>query len=130
MKEIIQLAKEQNIKIEYKSRDYIDQKSNSNLHMGVIAYLNPERKNKTLKMILEECEKKNKPPFIIILNGTAPQHNSAAIIRTANAARVDAIVVPKSRSPSLSPEIYRVSMGAAYFTPIIRQGTTSTIKIT
>ena len=73
-----------------------------------------------LSDILEGSRKKNKPPFIIIADEIADPHNLGAIIRTAEAAGADGVVIPKRRSASLNATVFKTSAGAAAHIPVAR----------
>ncbi len=52
-------------------------------------------------------------PFLILLDHLEDPHNLGAIIRTAEAAGVDGIVIPKNRSVSVNATVLKTSAGAA-----------------
>lgn len=70
--------------------------------------------------ILAESEKKGKPPFIIIADEIADPHNLGAIIRSAEAAGADGVVIPKRRSASLNSTVFKTSAGAAAWVKVAR----------
>ncbi|MGN0643224.1 MAG: 23S rRNA (guanosine(2251)-2'-O)-methyltransferase RlmB [Huintestinicola sp.] len=88
-------------------------------HQGVIAsgacaeYVSVED-------ILEVSAKKGSKPFIIICDEIEDPHNLGAIIRTAEAAGADGIIIPKRRSASLNATVYKTSAGAASWLPVAR----------
>ena len=59
------------------------------------------------------------PPFLLILDGITDSHNLGACLRSANAAGVDAIILPKDKSAKVSATVSKVACGAAEVTPII-----------
>ncbi len=65
-------------------------------------------------------EKSDKPAFLLILDGVQDPHNLGACLRTANAAGVQAVVVPKDRSVYITPTVRTVACGAAEKTPLVR----------
>jgi 23S rRNA (guanosine2251-2'-O)-methyltransferase len=52
------------------------------------------------------------PPLILILDEVSDPHNFGACLRTADAAGVDAVVVPQRNSAPLSPAVHKVASGA------------------
>ena len=70
--------------------------------------------------ILALAEKKNEPPFILILDGIVDPHNLGAIIRTANQAGAHGIIIPKHRAVGLTPVVARTSAGAINYTPVAK----------
>ncbi len=73
-----------------------------------------------LSDILEESKRKNKPPFIIIADEIADPHNLGAIIRSAEAAGADGVIIPKRRSASLNGTVFKTSAGAAAWIKVAR----------
>ncbi len=60
----------------------------------------------------------NHPPFLLILDTVQDPHNLGACLRTANAAGVDALIIPKDKSVGLTDTVKRVACGAAEITPV------------
>lgn len=58
--------------------------------------------------------------FLLILDGVQDPHNLGAVLRTANAAGVDAIIAPKDNSTDITPVVRKVASGAAETTPFIQ----------
>ena len=70
--------------------------------------------------ILEVSEDKGQPPFIIAADGIQDPHNLGAIIRTAEAAGADGVIIPKRRSASVNSTVYKTSAGAASWIKVAR----------
>ncbi len=71
--------------------------------------------------VLGEKRSKTTSPLFIALDGIEDPHNMGAIIRTAEAAGADAVLIPK-RGAVLTPAVYKASAGAATHIPIIKYG--------
>ncbi|MDO5558831.1 MAG: 23S rRNA (guanosine(2251)-2'-O)-methyltransferase RlmB [Oscillospiraceae bacterium] len=74
----------------------------------------------TVEDILDVSRKKGSDPFIIICDEIEDPHNLGAIIRTAEAAGADGIIIPKRRSASLNNTVFKTSAGAASWIPVAR----------
>lgn len=70
--------------------------------------------------ILEVSRAKGTQPFIIIADEIADPHNLGAIIRTAEAAGADGVIIPKRRSASLNATVFKTSAGAAAWIKVAR----------
>ncbi len=70
--------------------------------------------------ILANAEQRGKPPFIIIADEIEDPHNLGAIIRTAEAAGADGLIIPKRRSASLNATVFKTSAGAAAWLKVAR----------
>lgn len=60
--------------------------------------------------------------LLLILDGVEDPHNLGAIIRTANAAGVDAVLVPERRAVGLTDTVAKASAGAVEHVPLVRIG--------
>lgn len=74
----------------------------------------------TVEDILAAAEEKGRPPFIIIADEIEDPHNLGAIIRTAEAAGADGLIIPKRRSASLNATVFKTSAGAAAWLKVAR----------
>jgi 23S rRNA (guanosine2251-2'-O)-methyltransferase len=60
------------------------------------------------------------PPFLLLLDNIQDPHNLGACLRSADAAGVHAVIVPKDRSVSLTPVVRTVACGAAEKIPFVQ----------
>jgi len=60
------------------------------------------------------------PPFLLLLDNVQDPHNLGACLRSADAAGVHAVIVPKDRSVSLTPVVRTVACGAAEKIPFVQ----------
>lgn len=111
-KKITALAKENNISIQ--KLDPIPEHS-----QGVVAHCSAKKHDTDLKTVLENLENASKPALFLILDGVQDPHNLGACIRSANAAGVDAVIIPKDRAAPLNETAKKAASGAAEFTEII-----------
>ena len=57
--------------------------------------------------------------FLLILDHITDPHNVGACLRSAAAANVDAVIVPKNRSCHLTPTVRKVSSGGSELVPFV-----------
>src|SRR5699024_1647709 len=62
----------------------------------------------------------NEEPFFIILDELEDPHNFGSILRTADAAGVHGIIIPKRRSVGLTATVAKTSAGAIEYIPVAR----------
>ena len=105
-KEINSLIKNNKIPVEYKKKREIDRLANG-VHQGIILII-PDYKYKSIDEILAEGE----TSFVVILDHLEDPHNFGAIIRTCEAAGVDAIIIPKDRQVQINSTVMKTSAGA------------------
>ena len=99
-------------------RKELDQRV-SGVHQGVVAAVS-ESREWSEDDLLAMLAGSDKPPFLLILDGVTDPHNLGACLRTADAVGVQAVVVPKDKSASLSPTVRKVACGAAETVPLVR----------
>lgn len=58
------------------------------------------------------------PALLLVLDGVQDPHNLGACLRTADAAGVQAVILPKDRSATLTPVVRKVACGAAETLPV------------
>jgi 23S rRNA (guanosine2251-2'-O)-methyltransferase len=58
-------------------------------------------------------------PLLLVLDGVTDPHNLGACLRTADAAGVLAVVIPKDRSATVDGVVRKVAAGAAEFVPVV-----------
>lgn len=103
-KEINSLIENGDFRVEVKSKRDIDRLADG-VHQGIILFI-PDYKYKTLDEVLE-----TEPQFIVLLDHLEDPHNLGAIIRTCEAAGVDAIVMPKDRQVMINSTVMKTSVG-------------------
>lgn len=121
IKEIIAVAKENGVNIQYWDRSKLDSIARGIRHQGVLAQVAPVQYAE-LEDILQVAKDRNEPPFIVLLDELEDPHNLGAILRTADAAGVHGVLIPKHRSCPLSATVAKTSAGAVEHVPVARVG--------
>ncbi|MDQ7843475.1 MAG: 23S rRNA (guanosine(2251)-2'-O)-methyltransferase RlmB [Armatimonadota bacterium] len=86
-------------------------------HQGVIA-LAAARPPADVEQILAVARGRNEAPFILVLDGVEDPRNLGAIIRTAEAAGVHGVIIPRHRAAGLTPAVARSSAGAVEYVAV------------
>lgn len=118
IKKIIAMARDNSIIIKTVDKKKLDEIATSDNHQGVIAIIN-NYKYYELSDVINECKGKCDALFMI-LDEIEDPHNLGAIIRTANACNVDAVIIPKRRAASVNSTVEKTSAGAISFTKVVR----------
>ncbi|MBE5773279.1 MAG: 23S rRNA (guanosine(2251)-2'-O)-methyltransferase RlmB [Clostridiales bacterium] len=116
-KDIIKMAKEANVIVQYVDRTRLDQLYPA--HQGMLAYV-AAVPYVSVEEILENARSKNEDPFIILLDGITDPHNLGAIIRSAECAGAHGVIVPERRAAGLGPTAAKAAAGALNHMPIAR----------
>lgn len=91
----------------------------SGVHQGIVAAVS-ESREWAEDDLLSQLADRDKPPFLLVLDGVTDPHNLGACMRTADAVGVQAVIVPKDKSASLTPVARKVACGAAETVPFVR----------
>lgn len=119
MSEVLKLAREHQVKVDFRSAQELDQLANGERHQGVIAKL-LKVENLGEGALDEILDRAGDAPFILVLDGVTDPHNLGACLRTADAAGVHAVIVPRDRAAGLSPVVRKVAAGAAETVPLVQ----------
>lgn len=103
-KEINSLIEKRKVPVQYKSKREIDRLA-PGVHQGIILFI-PDYKYKNISDVLDDEAK-----FFVILDHLEDPHNLGAIIRTCEAAKVDAIIMPKDRQAQVNSTVMKTSAG-------------------
>lgn len=108
----------QGVVIQVATRQWLDAKVEGAVHQGIVAQVKPGKQYQEgdLPDLLASIES----PLLLILDGVTDPHNLGACLRSADAAGVDAVIVPKDRSAQLNATAKKVACGAAESVPLIR----------
>jgi len=88
-------------------------------HQGVVGFISPiEFAN--IDHIIDQCYAQGKDPLVLALDKITDVRNFGAIVRTAECAGVDAIIVPSRGSAQISGDAMKTSVGALNLVPICR----------
>ncbi|MCM3570047.1 23S rRNA (guanosine(2251)-2'-O)-methyltransferase RlmB [Neobacillus mesonae] len=118
MQQITRLAKEGNVLVQFVPKKKIDQITDQN-HQGVLAYI-AAYQYAELDDIFTAAERKNEPPFFLLLDEIEDPHNLGSIMRTADASGAHGIIIPKRRAVGLTATVAKASTGAIEYIPVVR----------
>ncbi|GLR08084.1 23S rRNA (guanosine(2251)-2'-O)-methyltransferase RlmB [Mixta theicola] len=115
---LISALEAQGIMVQVATRQWLDSKTEGAVHQGIVAQVKPGRQYQEgdLPDLLASIES----PLLLILDGVTDPHNLGACLRSADAAGVHAVIVPKDRSAQLNATAKKVACGAAENVPLIR----------
>ncbi len=125
--EIVRLAGAGGITLAAVRREKLDRMSETGSHQGVIAFA-ASRPRVTLKELITSLSGV-KDPLLVVLGEVMYEQNVGAILRTADGAGVDGVIIPPRRSAPLSAAVSRISMGASEYIPIIHESPTSALSL-
>lgn len=102
---IISFAEKEKIHVQFKRKQEMDRLANG-LHQGIILDVADYQYSSLEEVLLKE------PSFFVILDHLEDPHNLGAIIRTCEAAGVDAIILPQDRQVLVNATVMKTSAGS------------------
>lgn len=111
-------AREIGIRVESRPRASLDRDCDGQRHQDVMAEFEASNlyAEQDLDKVLEEM---SAPQLVLVLDGVQDPHNLGACLRTADAAGVGLVILPKDGSAGLTPVARRSAAGAAEVMPLL-----------
>lgn len=119
--ELLQLAKEAGIVVQFVPKNKVDQLTDGANHQGIAASVAAYRYAE-IDELFELAASRNEDPFFLILDELEDPHNLGSILRTADATGVHGVIIPKRRAVGLTAVVAKTSTGAIEHIPVARVG--------
>ena len=116
---ITELARQKQIPVQFVKPQKVDAMSQTEASQGFVALCSAVQYAQ-LEDLFQKAAEKGTQPFFILADEITDPHNLGAIIRSANAAGADGVIIPKNRSIGLDAVVAKTSAGALYHTPVVR----------
>ncbi|ASD68203.1 MULTISPECIES: 23S rRNA (guanosine(2251)-2'-O)-methyltransferase RlmB [Pseudoalteromonas] len=118
LNQVVNDARKFGISVQFMQRKALDNKANGEQHQGIIANVKAARAYN--EKDLDEIIQRETTPFFLVLDGVTDPHNLGACLRSADAAGVHGVIVPKDKSAKLNGTARKVACGAAETVPLIQ----------
>ncbi len=107
-------ARKKDIRVQFVARAVLDKESAEGRHQGVIAY--------TTDFSYADFEEmgKGEKGLIVLCDGIEDVHNLGSILRVAECAGAEGVVIPKAGGASVTEAVVRISAGAAEHIPVAK----------
>ena len=115
---IIGVCRAQGIAVRSTPRDELDRLAGGPSHQGVVAVTSEKQYAADADDLL--ASRRGQYAFLVVLDGVEDPHNLGAIIRTAEAAGADGIVIPERRAVGVTGTVAKASAGASEHLPIAK----------
>ncbi len=119
VRDIELMARDAGILVVPTNRDNLGQLTGLESHQDVVAELGGQANldEAGLEALLDELDE---APLLLVLDGVTDPHNLGACLRTAEAAGVHAVIVPRDRAAGLTPAARKASAGASEVLPLVQ----------
>jgi 23S rRNA (guanosine2251-2'-O)-methyltransferase len=113
------MARARGIPVQEVTRERIDQLAAGLNHQGILAW-GAARDYVELDELVSVARASSEEPLIVLLDGLEDPHNLGSILRSADAAGVHGVVIPKHRAVGLTSAVARTTAGAVEHLPVAR----------
>jgi len=117
IREWVREAKSRHAKIEWVDKKVLDKLSETGHHQGIIAEVTNFEYADFDNVISQQ-----KDLLLIVLDGLEDPHNLGSVIRVAECAGADAVIIPARHSVLVNETVIRVSAGASAHVPVCKVG--------
>lgn len=116
---IIKKARAAGIPIIEADRHKLETLSDGGNHQGVVAVC-ASHGYVSVGDILNSAREKGHTPFVIVIDKITDPHNLGSILRSANCAGADGVIIPKRGGVGLNETVAKTSAGAIEYVPVAK----------
>ena len=117
LQRILDDCRAQGVSVRFVPREDIDRQTRTNTHQGIMAFTS----RKEYSGVAELLEHKHgQYSFLLVLDGVEDPHNLGALIRSADGAGVDGVIIPERRASPITGTVVKASAGASEHIPVAR----------
>ncbi len=117
MRDLKERAHLAGLRVQLVRGESLDQLVGAAAHQGAVAAVRP-RQSWDERALIAALDRLAAEPLLLVLDGVTDPHNLGACLRTADAAGVDAVIVPRDRAAAVDGVVRKVAAGAAEFVPV------------
>jgi len=117
IQQIVDQCRKLRVNVRFLSREELTRMTNSTANQGIAAIVSGKEYVDLDEVI---ANKRGTHSFVLVLDGVEDPHNLGAIIRTADGAGVDGIVIPERRAVGVTGTVAKSSAGASEHLPVAR----------
>jgi 23S rRNA (guanosine2251-2'-O)-methyltransferase len=117
IQKLINLCRSLGVPSRFESREQLTRLAKASTHQGVVAVA-AQKTYDDLPQILKR--RRSEKAFVVVLDGVEDPHNLGALLRTADAAGVDGIVIPERRAVGVNATVVKASAGASEHVPVAK----------
>src|SRR5581483_8989930 len=117
LQRLIEDCRRLRVPVRFLQRTELDRMAGNAAHQGVVAVTSAKQYNDLADVI---AAKRGNHSLIVVLDGVEDPHNLGAILRTADAAGANGVVIPERRAAAVSGTVTKASAGASEHLPVAK----------
>ncbi len=117
LQRLIEDCRKVGIPVRFLQRTELDRMAGNAAHQGVVAVTSAKQYNDLGDVM---AGKRGEYSLVVVLDGVEDPHNLGAILRTADAAGANGVVIPERRAAAVTGTVTKASAGASEYLPIAK----------
>jgi 23S rRNA (guanosine2251-2'-O)-methyltransferase len=117
LQRLIQECRRSAVPVRFLARSELDRMAANTAHQGVVAVTSAKHYADLDDVIMA---RRAEHSLIVLLDGVEDPHNLGAILRTADAAGADGVVIPERRASGITGTVVKTSAGASEYLPVAK----------
>ena len=117
LQKLIQECRHASVAVRFLPRPELDRMAGVASHQGVVAVTSSKQYTDVDEILRA---KRGEYSLLVVLDGVEDPHNLGAILRTADAAGADGVVIPERRAAGITGTVAKTSAGASAHLPVGR----------
>jgi 23S rRNA (guanosine2251-2'-O)-methyltransferase len=117
LQRVIEECRKISIPVRFLPRVELDRMAGTAAHQGVVAVTSAKQYT-DLDDVL--AAKRGQYSLVVVLDGVEDPHNLGAVLRTADAAGADGVVIPERRAAGITGTVAKASAGASEYLPVAK----------
>jgi 23S rRNA (guanosine2251-2'-O)-methyltransferase len=117
LQRLIEDCRRLSVPVRFLQRTELDSMAGNAAHQGVVAVTSAKQYSDLDDVV---GAKRGQYSLVVVLDGVEDPHNLGAILRTADAAGADGVVIPERRAAAVTGTVTKVSAGASEHLPIAK----------
>lgn len=117
LQRVIEDCRRLGVAVRFVSRVELDRMAGNAAHQGVVAVTSAKQYTDLDDVV---AAKRARYSLVVVLDGVEDPHNLGAILRTADAAGADGVIIPERRAAGVTPVVAKSSAGASEHLPIAK----------
>jgi len=117
LQRVVEECRRRGIAVRFVLRPELDRMAGNNSHQGIVAVTSAKQYSDVDDVV---AAKRGRHSLVVVLDGVEDPHNLGAILRTADAAGADGVVIPERRAAGVTSTVAKTSAGASEHLPIAK----------
>jgi 23S rRNA (guanosine2251-2'-O)-methyltransferase len=117
LQRLIEDCRRLSVPVRFLERTELDRMAGNAAHQGVVAVTSAKQYNDLADVI---AAKRGNHSLLVVLDGIEDPHNLGAILRTADAAGANGVIIPERRAAAVTGTVTKASAGASEHLPIAK----------